>query len=92
MLGLMIKQPADDLDYDIDFGNWLPDDDTILTVETAVDVEGELTVDEVNVDSPVVKVWCSGGETGTTYKVTVTVATQGGRVKEVDFKIRVRDF
>lgn len=91
MLGQMTKQPADQLDYDIDFSRWLPDDDVILTVVTAVDVEDELVVDQVTVDSPMVKVWCSGGTVGTTYKVTVTVSTQGGRVKEVDFKIRVRD-
>ena len=91
MLGTLIKQPADLLDYDIDFSRWLPDDDTILTVTTAVDPAEELAVLSAHVDSPMVKVWVSGGVNGATYKVTVTVATQGGRIKEVDFKIRVRD-
>lgn len=91
MLGVVVKQPADQLDYDIDFDRWLPADDVILTVTTNVEPSGELVVDSVHVDSPMLKVWCSGGENGSSYKVTATVATQGGRVKEVDFKIRVRD-
>lgn len=97
MLGVKIKQPADQLDYDIDYGKWLPDDDEILSVETRVDPPydedtGEgVQVDSTRVDSPFVKVWCSGGVNGATYKVTVIVATQGGRIKEEEFRIRVRD-
>lgn len=97
MLGVKIKQPADQLDYDIDYSKWLPDDDEILTVETRVDPPFDedtgtgVVVDSAHVDSPFVKVWCSGGENGETYKVTVIVATRGGRVKEEEFKIRVRD-
>ena len=97
MLDTKIKQPADQLDYDIDFSRWLPDGDTILTVTTHVDPpydEDEqigLKVDSAYVDSPDLKLWLSGGENGSTYKVTATVATSGGRVKEVDFKIRIRD-
>lgn len=93
MLGAVIKQPADQLDYDIDFSRWLPEDDEILTVTTAVDpaLDGELTVASVHVQSPWVKVWVNGGINGNSYKVSVTAATRGGRIKEVDFKVRVRD-
>lgn len=38
-----------------------------------------------------VKVWLSGGIHGATYKITVRVDTEGGRRKEVDFRLTVRE-
>lgn len=38
-----------------------------------------------------VKVWLSGGTHGATYKLTVRVDTEGGRRKEVDFRMNVRE-
>lgn len=95
MLQTLQKQPADKLDYDVDYGSFLPDGDEITTVTAVVeeiDPLTDLVVDSVQVESPVVKVWLSGGLSGSTYKVTVTAATSGGRIKEQDFKIRVRDY
>lgn len=96
MLGNVQKQPADTLDYDVDFGKWLPDDDEILTVvATATTIDGEATplvIDSVQVASPIVKVWLSGGTDGSGYVVTVTIATAGGRIKETEFKLRVKDY
>lgn len=91
MLAVMTKQPSDHLDYDVDFSRWIPDGDTILTVETAVDKPDGVTVPSVTVASPIVKVWLEGGVTGETYKITVKAATNDGRVKEVDFQIRVKE-
>jgi len=89
MLGIVPKKPADQLDYDIDFSRWLPADDTILTVTTSVEPAGELVVDSVHVETPIVKVWASAGNAGTTYDVAATAATAGGRIKQVNFKVRV---
>lgn len=97
MLGTVIKQPTDQLDYDIDFSRWLPFDDTILTVQHQVTPENEgsnnewLAVQSVHVSGDIVKVWLVGGKTSETYKVTVIAATANGRVKEVEFKVRVKD-
>lgn len=91
MLGTKVKSPADVLDYDINYEDWLPPTDTITTVVTDVQPAGELVVDSVQISSPVVKVWVSGGVAGQTYEVNVTASTNGGRVKEECFKIRVRD-
>lgn len=92
MLGQSIKQPADHLDYDITFEDWLPDGDTIVSASTSLDIAGELVVTNTLVLSPIVKVWVSGGVDGKTYKLTVLATTQQGRVKEVEFKLRVKDF
>lgn len=91
MLGTVTKQPADVLDYDIDFSQWLPADDAVLSVTTAVEPTGVLVVDYTQVLSPTVKVWVSGGTDGSTYKVTLTATTDGGRVKQEEFKVRVKD-
>lgn len=93
MLGMIQKQPADQLDYDIDYSRWLPDGDTITTVTTTVEPgeEDHLEVVSASISGTTVKVWLAGGQDGWTYKVTVVIATTGGRIKEADFKVRVRD-
>jgi len=97
MLGTLQKRPNDQLDYEIDFEKWLNDDDKITSAVADVTKDGvatdELTVQSASVSesSPTLTVWLSGGVDGVTYTVTVTVATTGGRIKEEDFKIRVRD-
>jgi hypothetical protein len=85
------KQPADKLDYDVTFENWLPDGDTVTTVEISVQGDGFLLVDQYANDGKTVKVWLSGGTNGSTYKVTVKVSTINARIKETEFKIRIKE-
>jgi hypothetical protein len=94
MLGIVQKRPADVLDYDIEFADWIADlgDSDTITVATAVlDVTGELVIDSTQISGSIVKIWLSGGVDGSTYVVTLSITTAAGRFKEVDFKVRVRD-
>jgi hypothetical protein len=91
MLWTVPKQPVDHLDYDIDFARWLPEDDTITTATAISDAPTDLVIESVQISSPVVKVWVSGGTDGSTYKITVVASTSGGRIKETEFRIRVRE-
>lgn len=95
MLGTTQKQPADQLDYDVDFEKWIPEDDTVtsaIAVASTIDDDATpLVVDSVQLSGTIVKVWLSGGTDGQSYTVTVTASTAGGRIKEEEFKIRVRD-
>jgi hypothetical protein len=91
MLATVIKQPADHLDYDVDFGRWLPSGDAVTMAETAVEPTGQLVIDSVQITGAIVKVWTSGGLTGESYKITVTASTSGGRIKQAEFRVRVRD-
>ena len=93
------QQPAERLDYDVyyrnspdgkedllDAGDYL--DDTKTTIEVT---PAGLTVTQITLRaSDRVKLWVSGGTSGTKYKVTLTVTTDLGRIKqdEVLFKIR----
>jgi hypothetical protein len=62
---------------------------------------GDLSIDDIilvlsNQDDPFsdvyrVKIWISGGLDGATYKLTLLMDTTGGRRKEVDFKIRIKE-
>lgn len=90
MLGTKQKQPGDVLDYDIDFEDWLVDGDALQSAIAVTDID-TITIDNVEVIPPLVKVWLSGGESGVSYKITVTTTTTGGRVKEEDFIIRCKD-
>jgi hypothetical protein len=95
MVPTLPKQPNDVLDYDVDFSDFFPSDDTITTATaevTEIDPDTDLVVDSVSIDGLTVKVWLSAGITGTTYKVTTTASTSGGRVKEQEFRIRSREY
>lgn len=91
MIGLFPKNPIEQMDYDLDFSRWLTDSDTITSVAVTVSPSGALTIPSTQISGQVVKVWTAGGVVGTTYEVSAAVGTSGGRVKEVCFKIRVRD-
>jgi hypothetical protein len=85
------KQPGDTIDIDIDLSSWLPATDTILMATAVADVGIVLGVTSINIASKTTKQWVSGGVTGMKYKVTVTNTSTEGRVKEVDFYIKVKE-
>jgi len=86
------KQSADVLDFPVRFEKFLTEDDTITTIEASLDIEGELVIDAVQNASPTVIVWLSGGLDGRSYKVTIKVGTSAGRVKETEFRLRIKDY
>lgn len=90
-MNLFQKQPVDQLDYDLDFSDWLTDTDTITGVIAVSSNPDELEVLSVSLIGAFVKIWVSGGLNGETYKVTSTITTSEGRIKELEFKIRVRE-
>ena len=90
ILGNFTKQPVDVVDYDIDYSEWLTTGDNVQSTVVTVTPEG-LTVDSVFVNDPRVKIWVSGGTNGTTYKITATTTTADGRVKQDEFRVKVKD-
>lgn len=101
ILATFDKQPADTLDYDIDFSAILDDGDTLAStgdpgVPTPLSVSvspSGLTITPTFVigSGKVIKQWISGGTNGIKYKITLTATTNAGRVKQVEFFVRVKD-
>jgi hypothetical protein len=89
VLATYTQQPADVLDYDVDFSEFFPVDDVVTA--------GVVTVTPPGLDLSYaiqgnrIKVWCSTGVDGTTYKVTVKATTSDSRVKEVEFKLKIKE-
>lgn len=104
-IGTFTKQPAEILDFDIDYSEFFDalGGDTISGMPTAAvtaassGVVADLTLGpgslpEVDlVSNQIAKVWVGAGISGATYKVTVTMTSAGGRVKEADVTVRVRE-
>lgn len=91
------KQPADVLDFDVSYADWLNDrEDTISSISVTSD-DGMTIGNGINgaaspiANAGVVRFWALGGTDGVTYKVTVTVVTTGGRTKQAEVQIKVRE-
>jgi hypothetical protein len=87
------KQPSDIDTVDVSFVDYLTErDDTGLSVATTITgPDGALTNPANSLLLGVAKVWLSGGTNGATYKVTVTLTTNAGRVKEHDFQVKIKE-
>jgi hypothetical protein len=100
IIGKFQKQPAETLDYDIDFSEFLADGDTLLTVgdppvpsplNVVVTPSGLSLGPTVVLNGNTIKQWLYGGTDGVKYKVTITATSNAGRVKQVEFVIKVKD-
>ena len=89
-LGNFNKQPVEIIDYDIDYSEWLTPGDNVQAASVEVVPVG-LTVESTFINDPRVKIWVSGGTTGTTYKLTVTMTSDDGRIKQDEFRLKVKD-
>ena len=84
------KQPVEQDDVEFDFSAYLERrNDLIQSVDVTAD-EG-LTVLSFAHSEGVVQARIAGGEDGGQYKVSATITTTGGRVKQGDLIIRVRE-
>lgn len=84
------KQPTERLDYDVDFSDWLPNGDAIISTAVASTPSG-LTIYVTDAATLIPKLWVSDGVDKNSYAVSVTVETSQGRSKEVNFKIKIKD-
>lgn len=92
-LATFTKQPDDVQDFDIDYTEWLADMQDTAPGPTGATVTAEtgLTIDSFSLANGVVKVWTSGGATGLKYKITATVVTTGGRTKQSEITVKVKE-
>ena len=88
-IDVILKAPADVLDYDFDFARWMPSGDT-LNAAAAVIANSTATVQKIDRSETLARVWIQGGADGDNGKLTVTVGTVGGRTKTVAVALKVR--
>ena len=92
VLETFYKQPADVQDYDINYTRYLRglNDTPRLLDAYEVDTPVGIELLSSSITGNVVKVWLAGGTAGTKYKITVRMFTTGGRVKEAEIVIHVK--
>jgi hypothetical protein len=78
-----LKDPADVLDYEVDFGPLLagnPGDGIgAITVTIAPNNPGDLTLNSASANGTSALLWLASGQSGTVYTVTVAITTLAGR-------------
>lgn len=85
---VFLKPAASILDYYFDWSDWLGPLDAILTSAWAATT---IVVASQTWAASLVTVWISGGATGTSYDITNTITTTGGRTESRSFRIVVVD-
>lgn len=93
IIGKFEKQPAEILDYDVDYTEWFSNrtDEPAAADPIETIVESGITLVDATLTGLVVKVVLSGGTAGTRYKITVRMTTVAGLVKEADFTVTVKE-
>ena len=96
VLGKDAQQPNERLDWDVDYSRWLPDGDSVQDAEAVVwrrsgEAQPPLRVVRVQFTQDVVKVWIAGGAHGSKWRVQVRSVTKGGRVKEAEFDLAIKE-
>ena len=91
ILGTFIKQPFDVTDYDVEYQEWLPPEDSLYETQVTVTPE-TISIQAARVVDQRVNIWLAGGEIGTTYKFTVNTTTLNGRVRQDEFRVKIKDY
>lgn len=93
----IVKDPQSELDYSMDWSDWMPDNDRIATsnwtVQTFADDDQPLTIVTTLLAGQINRttVVLSGGDLDRNYRVTNTIVTDDGRIDERFFRIFARD-
>ena len=89
-LATINKQPVERFSYTVSYEEALTIGDNVESATATVSPTG-LTVDNVGVYDPRVKLWVSGGTAGTSYKVSLTVNTADGRTFQDELIFRIKE-
>lgn len=90
ILGRFEKQPAEILDYQVDYADWFENRSDAPASFVTVIPTGITEVSSSR-SGTVVTVVLAGGDADESYKITVRLTTSAGLVKEADFIVRVKE-
>lgn len=89
---MYVKDPADKLDYLVDWAAWLASGETISAVEWTVQTGLTKSVSPASSNTTTsATVWLEGGTAGAKYDVACKVTTNQSRVAERSFTVQVED-
>lgn len=105
ILGTIIQQPGEHLDYDVDYTKFFAKEALVVTSDstsidkistttlptTEIDKVGPSVVSIRNTDT-VVKIWIANVSADENYKITITMTTSSGRVKIDELILIGEDF
>ena len=92
ILGAVIQQPSDRIDYDFDVSSLFNgDSDSVVGVAATAFPVG-LNVVALISDTDRVKVWIDGGTNGVEYTVEVTITSTNGRIKQDELIVTIEEF
>jgi hypothetical protein len=92
IIGVIIQQPSDKLDYDIDTRPLTTGTADTLDTVVAVATPSSLVALGTKLDDNTAKLWLQGGVAGTEYKVEVTCTTAEGRIRQDEFVVKIEEF
>lgn len=90
-LPVILKDPNANLDYQIDWSDWLGADTISASTWTVASPAGGLTAGLSTLTNVTTKVWLSGGTAGQVVRVTNRITTSGGRIDERSFNVRLAE-
>ena len=86
------KQPTEIINVSMDFSGWLGTGVTLSSpTESHIPNDGDLSIASLAVVGQTVVMTLSGGVSGTTYRVQITVDTSDGQTLVGDGSLKVRD-
>ena len=98
LIGKITKQPIERQNFYVQYGDYLQEGETIVSVVGTLDVEDPLLPGELYLVGPVllptnadVEFWLEDGIAGNTYKMEITVETSLGNKKQDEFKIKIKE-
>ena len=92
IIGTIIQQPSDNMDYSIDVTKLVGTAGDTLSTVTASSSPSGLSVIPVKVDNNTAKVWVSSGVAETQYKIEVVLTTTNGRIKQDELIVQIKEF
>lgn len=89
-VGTITQQPSERLSYTVNYEDALLEGDQLQGATATVSPAG-LTVDNIGVYTPRLKVWLEGGTSGRTYKVELNVTTVQGRRFQDELTVKIKE-
>lgn len=86
-----VKDPDATLDYTIDWARWMDTSDFISSSTWIAESGITIVPASESFTNTTTTVFISGGSPGQTYKITNRITTNGNRIDERSFELRVRE-